>query len=204
MTSEIVSGAQSAPAVARNRDPILAVLRRVLPARGTVLEIASGTGEHAVHFAAALPGLTWQPTDRDAVALRSIEARRVQEKLPNLLAPLQLDVASQSWPLDRADAVVCINMIHISPWRAAESLFAGAARVLRPDGVLFLYGPYKEGGRHTAPSNDAFDADLRARNPEWGVRDLDDVGALAAKHGLDLVERVAMPANNLSVVFRRR
>jgi hypothetical protein len=199
-----VSEARTAPAVARNRDPILAVLRRVLPKQGTVLQIAEGTGEHAVHFAAALPGLTWQPTDRDAAALRSIAAWREQVGSPNLLAPLELDVASQSWPVERADAVLCINMIHISPWRAAEGLMAGAARVLPSSGVLFLYGPYKEGGVHTAPSNEAFDADLRARNPEWGVRDLDDVRALAARHGFDFVERIAMPANNLSGLFRRR
>jgi hypothetical protein len=199
-----VSEARTAPAVARNRDPILAVLRRVLPKQGTVLQIAEGTGEHAVHFAAALPGLTWQPTDRDAAALRSIAAWREQVGSPNLLAPLELDVASQSWPVERADAVLCINMIHISPWRATEGLMAGTARVLPSGGVLFLYGPYKEGGVHTAPSNEAFDADLRARNPEWGVRDLDDVRALAARHGFDFAERVAMPANNLSVVFRRR
>jgi SAM-dependent methyltransferase len=195
---------QRAPAVARNREPILAVLRRVLPAQGTVLEIASGTGEHAVHFAAALPGLTWQPTDPDPDALRSIAAWRAMTKLPNVLPPIELDVTSQTWPVARADAVVCINMIHISPWRATEGLMAGAERLLSAGGVLFLYGPYKEGGRHTAPSNEAFDADLRSRNPEWGVCDLDDVKSLAGKHGLDFVERVAMPANNLSVVFRRR
>jgi SAM-dependent methyltransferase len=199
-----VSDAQTAPAVARNRDPILAVLRRVLPTGGTVLEIASGTGEHAVHFAAALPGLTWQPTDRDAVALRSIAGWRAAAQLPNLEPPLEVDVTSRDWPVARADAVVAINMIHISPWRSTQGLIEGAARLLAPGGVLFLYGPYMEGGRHTAPSNAAFDADLRARNPEWGVRDLDGVTDLAAKHGLDRVERVAMPANNLSVVFRRR
>ena len=204
MTREGASGAQTAPAVARNRDPILAVLRRVLPAQGTVLEIASGTGEHAVHFAGALPGMTWQPTDPDVAALRSIAAWRETARLPNLLAPLELDVTSAVWPVQRADAMVCINMIHISPWRAAEELMAGAARVLAPGGVLFLYGPYKEGDAPTAPSNEAFDASLRARNPEWGVRDLDDVKALAEREGLDFVERVAMPANNLSVVFRRR
>jgi SAM-dependent methyltransferase len=197
-----VSEALTAPAVARNRDHILAVLRRVLPAQGTVLEIASGSGEHAVHFAGALSDITWQPTDQDAAALRSIAAWRESARLPNLLAPLELDVP-RAWPIARADAIVCINMIHISPWRSSEALMAGAATVLSPDGVLFLYGPYKEGGVHTAPSNEAFDASLRARNPEWGVRDLDDVKALAAGNGLQFVERVAMPANNLSVVFRR-
>lgn len=199
-----MSEARSAPAVARNRDPILNVLRRVLPAHGLVLEIASGTGEHAVHFAGALPGIVWQPTDPDAAALRSIAAWRDRTGLPNLRPPLEFDVTASPWPVERADAVVCINMIHISPWRSAEGLMAGAGRVLGPGGILFLYGPYKEEGRHTAPSNEAFDADLRARNPAWGVRDLGDVIALAASHGLDFAERVAMPANNLSVVFRRR
>lgn len=199
-----MSDARTAPAVARNRDPILAVLRRVLPAQGLVLQIAEGSGEHAVHFAAALPDLNWQPTDRDAAALNSIAAWRAQAGLPNLLAPLELDVTSQSWRVARADAVLCINMIHIAPWRAIEGLMTGAARVVPTGGVLFLYGPYKLDGSHTAPSNEAFDADLRARNPEWGVRDLDDVRSLAAQHGFEFVERVAMPANNLSVVFRRR
>ena len=196
--------AQTSPSVARNRDPILAVLRRVLPAHGTVLEIASGTGEHAAYFAAALPGLTWQPTDRDADALRSVAAHRAQAQLPNVLAPLALDVTSPAWPVDRADGVVAINMIHISPWASAEGLMAGAERVLGPGGVLYLYGPYQEAGRHTAPSNEAFDADLRRRDPRWGVRDLDEVITLAARHKLDFAERVAMPANNLSMVFRRR
>jgi SAM-dependent methyltransferase len=197
-----VTGAQTAPAVARNREHILEVLRLVLPARGTVLEIASGSGEHAVHFAGALHGIVWQPTDQDGTALRSIAAWRETARLPNLLPPLEFDV-TRHWPVARADAIMCINMIHISPWRSSEALMTGAARLLPPGGVLFLYGPYKEGGVHTAPSNEAFDASLRARNPEWGVRDLDDVKALAASHGLQFVERVAMPANNLSVVFRR-
>jgi hypothetical protein len=199
-----VSDAQRAPAVARNRDPILAVLRHVLPARGLVLEIASGTGEHAVHFAAALPDIIWQPTDQDGMALRSIAAWRTSANLPNVLPPLELDVTSPAWPADQADAVVCINMIHVSPWRATEGLMAGAARMLATGGVLYLYGPFMEGGRHNAPSNEAFDASLRARDPDWGVRDLDDVCSLAAQHGLDFAERVAMPANNLSVVLARR
>jgi SAM-dependent methyltransferase len=199
-----VKGAQTAPAVARNRDPILTVLRRILPARGTVLEIASGTGEHAVYFAAALPGIVWQPSDADPAALESIASWRSAAQLPNVKPPLDLDVTSPTWPVECADAVVCINMIHIAPWRAAKGLVVGAGRVLAPRGVLFLYGPYKEGGRHTAPSNEAFDASLRARDPEWGVRDLDEVKALAERHGFEFVERVPMPANNLSVVFRRR
>jgi cyclopropane fatty-acyl-phospholipid synthase-like methyltransferase len=204
MTPPLVEGALTAPAVARNREPILAVLRRTLPAQGTVLEIASGTGEHAVHFAAALPHLTWQPTDVDVDALQSISAHLASAQLPNLLPVLPLDVCSPAWPVMRADAVVAINMIHISPWRATEGLMEGAARMLPTDGPLFLYGAFREGGRHTAPSNAAFDANLRASNPEWGVRDLDQVADLARWHGLHLVERVAMPANNLSLVFRYR
>jgi SAM-dependent methyltransferase len=204
MTGQLLEGALTAPAVARNRDPILAVLRRVLPASGIVLEIASGSGEHAVHFAAAIPALTWQPTDRDADALRSIAAYRTLACLPNLLPPLELDASSPHWPVARAEAIVSINMIHISPWAAAEGLMAGVGRVLAPGGVLYLYGPFKENGRHTAPSNAAFDADLRARDPDWGVRDVAEVSDLAGRHGLVFVERVAMPANNLSLVFRFR
>jgi SAM-dependent methyltransferase len=191
------------PHVPRNRDPILDVLRRVLPAPGLILEIASGSGEHAVHFAKGLPALTWQPTDPDAAALASIGAHRADSGLPNLLAPLRLDVMSESWPVESADALVCINMIHTSPWVASEALFAGAERVLRPDGIVYLYGPYRIDGRHTAPSNEAFDAQLRAQNAAWGVRDLADVTALAKRSGFALVETAAMPANNFSVVFRR-
>jgi SAM-dependent methyltransferase len=202
MTRASPGAALTAPAVARNREPILAVLRRVLAPAGTILEIASGTGEHAVHFAAALPGVTWQPSDSDPDALRSIAAHRESAGLPNLFAPLELDVTAPAWPVDTADAVVSINMIHIAPWAAAEGLMAGAARLLAPNGVLFLYGPFMEDGRHTAPSNAAFDESLRAGNPAWGVRDLGRVAALARGHGFELVERVEMPANNLSVVFR--
>jgi SAM-dependent methyltransferase len=197
-----VKAALTSPSAARNREPILSVLRRALPAHGTVLEIASGTGEHAVHFAAGLPGLVWQPTDVDPDALGSIAAHRAVAGLPNLLAPLELDVTRPSWPAAAADAIVAINMIHIAPWSAAQGLIAGAARLLAPGRILYLYGPFKEGGRHTAPSNEAFDASLRARHPEWGVRDVGEVGALAAEHGFALIERVAMPANNLSLVFR--
>ena len=203
MTPPLVEGALTAPAVARNREPILAILRQALPAQGIVLEIASGTGEHAVHFAAGLPEVTWQPTDRDADALRSIAAYRTSARLPNLLPPLELDAASPRWPVARAEAIVSINMIHIAPWTAAEGLMAGAGRVLATGGLLYLYGPFKEDGRHTAPSNAAFDAGLRARDPEWGVRDVAEVSDLAGRYGLVLVERVAMPANNLSLVFHR-
>jgi SAM-dependent methyltransferase len=195
---------QTSPAAIRNRDPILAVLRRVLPAHGAVLEIASGTGEHAAHFAAGMPNITWQPTDQNAQALRSIAAHRNIAQMANLLPPMALDASSDSWPVTGADAIVSINMIHIAPWSAAQGLIAGAERILAPGGVLFLYGPFKENGQHTAPSNAAFDADLMARNPQWGVRDLAQVCDLASRHGLDFVERVAMPANNLSVVFHRR
>jgi SAM-dependent methyltransferase len=198
------SAALVSPAVARNRDPILAVLRRILPDRGTVLEIASGTGEHAAYFAAQLPALIWQPSDVDPEALASIEAHRAAANAPNLRAPVMLDVTAPAWPVPHADAVVSMNMIHISPWTAAQGLMSGAGRLLAAGAPLYLYGPFKENGEHTAPSNAAFDASLKARDPQWGVRDLGDVRALAASHGFDFVERVAMPANNLSLVFRRR
>ena len=198
------SDALVAPAVARNREPILAVLRRVLPTEGTVLEIASGSGEHAVYFAAGLPNLTWQPSDADPIALKSISAHRDAAALANLVPPIELDVQAISWPVDHADAIVCINMLHIAPWSAAEGLMAGAGRVLPATGVLYLYGPFQENGRHTAPSNAAFDASLQARNPEWGVRDVAGVAELAASKGLDLVDRIEMPANNLSLIFRRK
>jgi SAM-dependent methyltransferase len=196
--------ARTAPAAARNREPILRVLRTCLPPTARVLEIASGTGEHAMWFSEALPSLEWQPTDCDPDALRSIAAWRETTNLPNLLPPLQLDVSAETWPVARADAVVAINMIHIAPWSATQGLIAGAARVLVPGGLLFFYGPFREGGVHTAPSNAVFDADLRAQNQSWGIRDLDDIAALAGGHGFEAPERIAMPANNLSVVFRRR
>jgi cyclopropane fatty-acyl-phospholipid synthase-like methyltransferase len=192
-----------APATQRNRDPIRDVLARVLPKEGTVLEIASGSGEHAVYFAAQWPTLVWQPSDGGASQRASIEAWIAHTGVANVRAPLALDAAADAWPITSAAAVVCINMVHISPWRACEGLMAGAARVLPAGGVLFLYGPYKVGGKHTAPSNEAFDASLRAQDPAWGVRDLEEVLALAARHGLVHVETVAMPANNLSLVLRR-
>ncbi len=195
-----------APAVERNRGAILEVLRGALPAAGAVLELASGTGEHAAYFAANLPGLTWQPSDGDPDALISIEAWRAQADLDNLAAPLVIDAGARDWPLPRGFApmaVVSINMIHISPWTAASGLIEGAQRRLGPGGVLFFYGPFKQAGRHNAPSNAAFDRDLRARNPDWGVRDIDDVTALAAKCGFAHAASVAMPANNLSVIFRK-
>lgn len=197
---------RSSAAALRNRGPIGEVLARVLPPSGLVLEIASGTGEHAVAFAAVFPGLSWQPTERDEEWVQVIAARRELEGTANLLAPVVLDVMASPWPIARADAVVCINMIHISPWSATEALFRGAARVLPPGGLLYLYGPYRRGGAHTAPSNEAFDASLRTRDPSWGVRDLEAVLAEGEKNGLVLFEPdgiVAMPANNFSVVLRR-
>lgn len=191
---------RTAPAAARNRDPILTVLREVLPAGARVLEIASGSGEHAVHFATHLP-VTWQPSDLDADARASIAVWRDEAALPNLLAPIALDVVGE-WSAD-VDAIVCINMIHIAPWEACVGLFRGAARVLPPAGVLFLYGPFRHGGTFTAPSNAEFDASLRARDPRWGVRDLDEVTALATSLGYSRERVVAMPANNHSVVFRK-
>lgn len=194
---------REAPAVARNREPILEVLRGLFPKPAVVLEIASGTGEHALWFSRHLPGLTWQPTDRDDDALASIAAWRATCDLPNLLAPLPLDVSkADSWPVGRADAVVAINMIHIAPWRATEGLLAGAARVLPLGGLLFLYGPFRDGAA-IAPSNAAFDADLKARNPEWGVRDRAAVTSLACRHEFQLVDTISMPANNLSLVFQK-
>ena len=194
-----------APATARNRAPILEVLRRVLPAEGVVLELASGTGEHAVHFAAALPGLTWQPSDPSPEARASIAAWRAEAALPNLRPPLPLDVVAP-WPLDDVAplaAIVCINMIHIAPWAATEALFAGAARALAPGAPLVTYSPYRFGGAFTADSNAAFDADLRARDPRWGVRDIDDLTALAASHAIARVETVELPANNHALIWRR-
>lgn len=193
-----------APATARNRDPILAILREVLPASGTVLEIASGTGEHAVHFAGALPGLVWQPSDPDAGARASIDAWTAASGLANVRRALAIDAAAPEWPVDRADAILCVNMVHISPWRATLGLLDGAARILGPGAPLILYGPYVRAEVETAPSNIAFDADLKARNPEWGLRDLADVAAEAAGRGFAREAATEMPANNLTVVFRRR
>ncbi len=190
-----------APAVDRNKEPILDVLQRVLPQHGLVLEIASGTGQHTAHFAAAIPGLQWQPTEPDATYHDSIRAWT--EGLSNVRPPLALDVSARPWPIERADAIVCINMVHISPWQSTLNLMAGTAEILPRGGVLFLYGPYKHDGLHTTPSNEAFDADLRSRNAEWGVRDIEAVIEVAEKNGLGFVEAVAMPANNFSVVFRK-
>jgi SAM-dependent methyltransferase len=180
------------------------VLQRVLPVRGRVLEVASGTGQHVVHFARAMPGLTWLPSDPEAPHREAIQARIAAAGLGNIASPLRLDVLELPWPIGRADAVVCINMIHIAPWEAALSLLREAAVLLPEQGVLYLYGPYRRDGVHTAESNAAFDADLRRRDPAWGVRNLEDVAEAAGANGLVLEQTVEMPANNLSLVFCRR
>jgi SAM-dependent methyltransferase len=192
---------RNAPATERNRDPIAAVLREALPARGLVLEVASGTGQHAAYFARLFPALDWQPSDPDPVALTSIEAWAADSSLPNLREPIELDAAG-TWPIERAEAVLCINMVHISSWAATLGLLAGAARLLPQGGPLILYGPYRGSGVDTAESNEAFDRSLKARNPAWGLRDLGEVTAAAEARGLLLERLVEMPANNLSLVFR--
>jgi hypothetical protein len=194
---------QYAPATSRNREPILGILRPALPGSGLVLEVASGSGEHIVHFALALPMLTWQPSDPSEGARRSIAARIAAEGLNNLCPPLDLDAVSDRWPVDHAAALVCINMIHISPWAATEGLMEGADRILDEGALLYLYGPFRQAARPIEPSNAAFDTDLRHRDPRWGLRDLGEVTACAAMHGLRLDRVVDMPANNLSVVFRK-
>jgi SAM-dependent methyltransferase len=192
-----------APATERNREPILAVLRPLLAPGARVLEVASGSGEHAVFLAARLPDVTWQPSDVDPGALASIEAHRAEAALPNLRAPVVADAAGGDLGDGPLDAVVSINMIHIAPWAACEGLLRGAGRALGAGGVLVLYGPFRVAGEPFAPSNVAFDASLRARDPAWGVRELDAVTALAAEAGLSREAVVPMPANNHSVVFRR-
>jgi hypothetical protein len=190
-------------AAERNKRPILNVLRRVLPSVGTVLEIASGTGEHAVHFAAALPQLTWQPTEADPDLVAELRRRIELRPLPNVLSPLRLDVFERPWPVARADAVLCINMIHIAPWAATEGLFRGAGVALAAGAPLVLYGPFRVAEKPTAASNEAFDASLKARNPQWGIRDLERIADTATLQGFALDESVEMPANNLMIVFRR-
>ena len=191
------------PSGERNKQPIAEVLRRLLPPAGTVLEIASGTGQHVVHFARALPGLIWQPSEADDALCEAIRERLRAAALPNVREPLLLDVCNDGWVSMAADAIVCINMIHIAPWSATEGLLRHASRLLEPGELLILYGPFKQSGRHTAPGNAAFDASLRAQNPDWGVRDLDEVTKLAETYGFEQAEVVVMPANNLTVVFRR-
>ena len=195
---------RSAPAALRNREPIAEVLDDWLPAQGLVLEIASGTGEHAAYFAERFPALEWQPTDVHPDALGSIAAWRESVELPNLKAPLQLDASSPNWPVDRADAVLSINMVHISPWTSALGLIDGAARLLQAGAPLILYGPWLKDDIVTAPSNEAFDADLRRRDSEWGLRRVEEFAAAADARGFDLDEVRRMPANNLMLLFRRR
>ena len=197
------SGAQrSAPAALRNREPIADVLAEWLPTSGLVLEVASGTGEHAVFFAERFPQLEWQPTDIYAEALASISAWREASGLPNVREPLRLDAAAKAWPIDRADAVLSINMVHISPWTSALGLISGAARLLSAGAPLILYGPWLKADIPTAPSNLAFDADLRGRDPEWGLRRVEDF-AEAAREFFELADTRQMPANNLMLLFRR-
>lgn len=193
---------RSSPSVARNAAPIEAELAARLPAAGLVLEIASGTGEHAERYAARFPALTWQPTEADPDALRELAARHAAAGLPNLRAPVPLDATAAAWPVPQADVILAFNLVHYVSWRAAEGLFAGAARTLAPGGRLFTYGAYKVAGAHTAPSNEAFDAWLKARDPEAGVRDLEAMAAEAARNGLTLRETVPMPANNFFLVFQ--
>ena len=196
-------GKWSTPTAERNKGPILDVLTRVLPKQGVVLEIASGTGQHVLHFAKALSGLAWQPSDPDLELRQSIALRVEEQRLANVKRPIDLDVTRLPWPLQAADAVVCINMIHVAPWSATLALFEGAKALLPSQHVLFLYGPYRRSGQHTSKSNEQFDSDLRAQDPEWGLRDLEAVSEAAASSGFALAEVVAMPANNFSVIFKR-
>ncbi|QTP59176.1 DUF938 domain-containing protein [Billgrantia antri] len=196
-----MSRRMKSPAAARNRQPILDVLSVILPERARILEVASGSGEHGVHFTAARPGWEWQPSDPNSEARDSISAWCEHAGHANLLEPLPLDVAG-IWPAGPFDAVVAINLVHISPWEVTEALMARSAQRLREGGVLYLYGPYRRDGHHTAASNAAFDADLKSRDPRWGVRDLESVVAEAQAHGFMLEQTIEMPANNLSVVLR--
>ena len=194
---------RSAPAALRNRELIADVLADWLPARGTALEIASGTGEHVVHFAERFAGLEWQPTDLHPDALASIRARCVAAGLPNIREPLALDASSDTWPIERADAILNINMVHISPWASALGLISGAARLLPIGGPLILYGPWLKDDIRTAPSNLQFDASLKQRDPQWGLRQVEDFAKAAQSGTFALEETRAMPANNLMLLFRR-
>jgi len=195
---------RSAPAALRNREPIAEVLREWLPATGLVLEIASGTGEHAVHFASLFPNLEWQPSDIHPDALQSIAAWREQAGLPNVHSPLQIDASLADWPIGRADAVLSTNMVHISPWGSSLGLISGAARLLATGAPLILYGPWLKDDAPTAPSNLDFDADLKRRDPQWGLRSVEEFAAAAAEKSLDLIETRPMPANNMMLLLRRR
>lgn len=193
-----------APATLRNRDAIVAVLERILPADGRVLEIASGSGEHIVHFAKLFPKLQWQPSDPDPASRASIAAWIAESGTANILPVIDLDAAKADWPVHTVDAILCINMIHISPWAATEGLLAGAARLLPAGSPLYLYGPFHMPGRETAQSNMTFDRSLKARNPEWGLRNMADIESAARDRGLAVEEIVDMPANNLSVILKKR
>jgi cyclopropane fatty-acyl-phospholipid synthase-like methyltransferase len=198
------SGARrSAPAALRNRDFIADVLGEWLPPSGLLLEIASGTGEHAVFFAERFPAIEWQPSDIHPDALGSIEAWRQAASLPNVRAPLTLDASASDWPIDRADAVVSINMVHISPWASALGLLDGAATLLTAGAPLILYGPWLSDEIETVPSNLAFDSDLRQRNPEWGLRQVEDFAEAARERGLELAQVRTMPANNMMLLLHR-
>ena len=193
------------PAAERNKQPILEVLQEWLPESGEVLEIASGTGQHVIHFAASLPGIVWQPTDPDRDSCATIAARVAQSRLTNIHAPIALDVHNAPWSMNGPFiGLVCCNMIHIAPWSATTALFAGARQLLERASPLILYGPFKEQGQHTAASNQDFDESLRARDPEWGVRDLEAVQKVAETFGFTLQSVHAMPANNRIVVFTPR
>jgi SAM-dependent methyltransferase len=196
---------RDAPHALRNREPILAVLSEWLPERGVVLEIGSGTGQHVTWFAERLPGLVWQPSDPDPGMRASIAAWSAEGGAANLRPPLAIATTDADWGVDEPDlvAVLSMNMIHIAPWAAGQGLITGAGRLLPAGGLLYLYGPFKRGGAHTAPSNAEFDAMLRGRDPAWGIRDLEEVTALAEAHGLGLETVIEMPANNLSVIYRR-
>jgi hypothetical protein len=195
---------RSAPAALRNREPIAEVLAGWLPTSGLVLELASGTGEHAVFFAERFPNLEWQPSDIHAEALASIESWRAELGIPNLRAPLAIDATETDWKVGRADAVLSINMVHISPWAAALGLLDGAARVLSTGAPLILYGPWLKDDVPTAASNLAFDQDLKSRDAEWGLRRVEDFSAAANERGLELVEVRHMPANNMMLLWRHR
>jgi SAM-dependent methyltransferase len=192
------------PSAERNKQPIADLLDGLLPGSGEVLEVSSGTGQHVVHFARRMPRLVWRPTERDAECLRSIEAWREAAALPNVRAPVFLNVHDDVWPVPPMDAALCLNMIHIAPWSATESLLRGAGKTLKAGGLLFLYGPFQRHGAHTAESNAAFDRQLRARDPQWGVRNLEEVSTVAASERLELGEIHQLPANNLGVVFRKQ
>ena len=192
-----------APATSRNRAPILKVLREHLPQLGTILEIASGTGEHISYFARAMPHLNWQPTDIDTGAILSTAAYCKDASLANLALPKRLDVMSSNWPYTQLAGVLCINMIHIAPWSCSAGLISGAAQVLEGNGPLVLYGPFKRNGIHTAPTNETFDRMLQSKNPEWGVRDIEAVEAIARDAGFDESTAIEMPSNNCCLILRR-